>query len=186
MEEYEKVKAIGSHALLLGIVLIVLCQVLPIVRFSQVMTHTVPTSPLVGGERYWIDTIITPTIPEGAPFSLTIKKKEQGQLYLQVFPSTHSGDPVGPILLRSEVGAASLNESTIAGKAPQTAQYLLIAVVFTGRFELTIVSIWSPFEWLKPYSLVGIALALGGGILLHFSKTVAQTLEAYERRGREK
>jgi hypothetical protein len=161
--------------ILAGIIIIGMCQLLPLYREYSTMVLRGPHGELTR-ENYYIDRWITPIIEDGSPIEIEITLDDEAKLYLLVYPSDENGAQVGPRLI--SFASKEPRYYLIKLSSIQTSHYLFMISVFNGAYEMKVSSVWSRYEVLKPYTLMGILLLVSGLIWFYYLHIQRKTVES--------
>lgn len=172
-------RKIGLSAILIGGLLIAVGQLLPLVKTPQAATWSGPQAEITEERSYSIDYYVIPPIDRDTPISVEMVLTKSGTIAILAFPTSQSGDPVGPPVLREilESGNTSLRRTVLAG---ETAHYMFVVTSWGSRYVLTVKSVWSPFYELKPLTLYGFIIALGGAFTYYYSRVKAGMLRVFQ------
>lgn len=166
---------IAALLVLTGIIIIGTCQLLPLYREYSTIVLKGPYGELTK-ENYYIDRWITPIIEDESPIRIEITLDSDTRLYLLVYPSDENGAQIGPKLI--SFTSKEPRYYLIKLSSIQTSHYLFMISVFNEIYEMKVSSIWSRYEVLKPYTLVGILLLISGLVWLYYLHIQRKTVES--------
>ena len=175
-----RLRLLGNFLTIMGILVIFSSTILPIVKLPQTLIKTGPSVNLSNYTNYWIDTFVIPTIDNDTDVTITLRGDHQGGLGITIIPFKDGAAVVGALPIINFIEEPSQQTFTISAKTSMMSEYFVSVVSIRNNYTLTINSIWSPFDSLRPYLYFGLSEIPAGLLLIYYDRIVEKRDHMYK------
>jgi hypothetical protein len=164
----------------MGILVVFSSTILPIVKLPQTLTKTGPSVNLSQYTSYWIDTFVLPTIDNDTEVTVMLRGDHQGGLGITIISFRDGAAVIGALPIINYIEEPSQQTFTISAKTNMKSDYFVSVVSIRNNYTLTINSVWSPFDSLRPYLYLGISAIPAGLLLIYYDRIVEKRDRMYK------
>jgi uncharacterized protein YjeT (DUF2065 family) len=173
-----RLRLLGNALTVLGILVVFSSSVLPMVRLPQTLIRTGPNVTPGTVNEYWIDTFILPTIDAETPVLVDLRESARGGLGITIIPYRDGAPVMGAPPLFTHLFDEGESTYSVEAATRIQAEYFVSVFSEMNAYTLTISSVWSPYDSLRPYLYLGLVTIAAGLVLIYYDRIL-------EKRDRE-